>query len=97
MFGWESFGYALWWIFPIVIIALCFFLCLFMVRGCMDRMMGRHDPHDTTDQRWWVSRWNWYCPSRRSASSDSAMEILNKQYSLGEIDKKEYDTKRKRL
>ncbi|MGB7291709.1 MAG: SHOCT domain-containing protein [Thermodesulfobacteriota bacterium] len=68
MLGWESFGYAFWWIFPIIMIVLC----LFMMRGSMGCMGGRH----------------------RSSSSDPSLEILNKRYALGEIDKKEYDEKK---
>ncbi len=71
MLGWESFGYAFWWIFPIIMIVLCFF----MMRGSMGCMGGRH----------------------RSGSSDSAVEILNKRYALGEIDKKEYDEKKRTI
>jgi putative membrane protein len=71
MLGWEGFGYAFWWIFPIIMIVLC----LFMMRGCMGCMAGRS----------------------RSGSSDSAVEILNKRYALGEIDKKEYDEKKRTI
>jgi uncharacterized membrane protein len=71
MLGSEDFAISFWWIFPIVIIVLC----LFMMRGGMGCMRGRH----------------------RSGSSDSAVEILNKRYVLGEIDKKEYDEKKRTI
>jgi putative membrane protein len=41
MFGWEGSGFEFWWIFPLVMIILCFF----MMRGCMgfgDGSAGRH-------------------------------------------------------
>lgn len=73
---WADFGW--WWIFPIAMIILCFF----MMRGRMGCMMC------------------W--PSSRSsnktaeiATSDSAREILDKRYALGEINKQEYEEKRK--
>jgi putative membrane protein len=57
-------------------------LCIFMMRGRMCSMMG------------------W--PTSRSAdgtgpiaSSDSAGEILDKRYALGEISKEEYEEKKK--
>jgi putative membrane protein len=71
MLGWEGFGYAFWWIFPIIMIVSC----LFMMRGWIGCMGARS----------------------RSGSSDSAVEILNKRYALGEIDKKEYDEKKRTI
>ncbi len=71
MLGWESFRYAFWWIFPIIMIVLC----VFMMRGCMGCMVGK----------------------RRSGSSDSAEEILNKRYVLGEIEEKEYEEKKRAI
>lgn len=71
MLGWESFGYAFWWMFPIIMIVLC----LFMMRGGMSCTGGR--------------RW--------SGSSDSALEILKKRYSLGELDNKEYEEKKRAI
>ncbi|MGH7800046.1 MAG: hypothetical protein ACREOW_05365 [Thermodesulfobacteriota bacterium] len=65
MLGWESFGYAFWWVFPIIMIVLC----LFMMRGWMGCIGGR----------------------RQGGSSDSALEILNKRYALGEMDNKEHE------
>ena len=75
MLGWESFGYAFWWIFPIIMIVLMIVFCLFMMRGFMGCMRGSH----------------------RSGSSDSAMDILNKRYASGEVDKNEYEEKKKAI
>ncbi len=56
-------------------------LCLFMMRGCMGSMIGGCSPRSRSDRR-------------RSISSDSAMEVLNKRYTLGEINKDEYEEKK---
>ena len=46
MLGYESFEFGdWWWIFPIVMMILCFF----MMRGRMCSMMGGHDTQDATD------------------------------------------------
>jgi len=79
MGGYESFAFGdWWWIFPIVMMIVCFF----MMRGRMCGMMRGHDTQDTTDPH-------------RSASSDSAREILDKRYALGEISKEEYEEKKR--
>ncbi len=71
MLGSEGFAIPFWWIIPLIIIVLCFF----MMRGAMGCMRGGH----------------------RRGSSDSALEILNRRYASGEIDKKEYDEKKRTL
>ena len=67
MFGYE-FCAGYWWIFPLVMIVLCF---VFM-RGCMGRRMCG------------------WC-------SDSVLEILDRRYAKGEIDRDEYDEKKSEL
>ena len=42
MFCWESFNFPFWWIFPLVMIALCFF----MMRGRRGPMMCGFGSHD---------------------------------------------------
>lgn len=79
MAGFESFEIGnWWWIFPIVMMILCFF----MMRGRMCSMMGGHDSRDATD-------------SHGNVPSDSAREILDKRYALGEISKEEYEEKKR--
>ncbi len=79
MGGYESFAFGDWW--WIFPIAMMI-LCFLMMRGRMGCMMGGRDAQDAADLN-------------RSASSDSAREILDKRYALGEISKEEYEEKRK--
>ncbi len=79
MGGYESFAFGDWW--WIFPIAMMI-LCFLMMRGRMGCMMGGRDAQDAADPH-------------RSASSDSAREILDKRYALGEISKEEYEEKRK--
>ena len=70
---------SLWWIFPLVMIALCFF----MMRGRRGSMMcGFGSKNEDNDQM---------------IDSDSALDILDKRYALGEINKEEYEEKKESL
>jgi len=59
-------------------------LCVFMMRGRMGCMAG------------W-SRYRSATTTRGIAPSDSAKEILDKRYVLGEINKDEYEEKRRAI
>ena len=79
MYGSDFFNSSLWWICPILMIAVCFF----MIRGRRGSMMcgfgfrEKAIPHIST--------------------SDSAADILDKRYVSGEIDKEEYEDKKRTL
>ena len=77
--GYESFEFWDWWWIFPVAMMV---LCFFMMRGRTCCMMGGHDDQDATDLH-------------RRASSDSAKEILDKRYALGELGKEEYEEKKK--
>jgi len=72
MIGYEFCG-GYWWIFPLVMIILCF---VFMRRCMSKRMCG------------WSSG---------SGFGESALDVLNKRYAKGEIDRKEYEEKKREL
>ena len=79
MFGSELTCNSYWWIFPIFMMILCFF----MMRNRGWPMMccfGRRK-----------------MDNHQNMGSDSAIEILDKRYASGEIDKIEYEEKKRTL
>jgi uncharacterized membrane protein len=66
---------SLWWIFPLAMMALCFF----MLRKRSGSMCGFGSRDE--DQK-------------HISDSDSASDILDKRYALGEISKEEYQEKK---
>ena len=68
-----------WWLFPLVIIILCFLV----MRGWKGATM--------CGCRFWGTG------NHKIADSSSAVEILDKRYALGDIDKKEYEEKKSAL
>ncbi len=80
MFPAAGFGTGLWWIFPLVMIGMMVF-CFFMMRGHMGSMMCR--PGFRSPR------------SHGEDASDSALDILDKRYARGEINKEEYEAKKK--
>jgi putative membrane protein len=75
-------GFEYWWIFPLVMIALCVFMMWRgMGMGCMMRGMQSQGEKE---------RWG-------NVPSESALDILNKRYALGEIGKEEYEEKKKAI
>jgi uncharacterized membrane protein len=79
MYGSEFTWNSYWWIFPVVMMILCFF----MMRGRRGFRMCCFGPHDIENDR--------------TRKTESAIDILDKRYVSGEIDKEEYEEKRRTL
>lgn len=80
MFGSVFHGYTLCWIFPLLMIVLCVFMCVLMMRGRLGSMMCRPGSRSKV--------------SDNGDASDSALNVLNKKYAQGGISKEEYEEKR---
>ena len=75
----ELCNYSFWWIIPIVMMAICFF----MIRGRMGSMMCGHGSKDSE--------------GHNTSDSDSIINILDKRYAAGEINREEYEEKKRVL
>lgn len=88
--GWGMHGPGFWWIFPLIIIVLMVVMCVSMMRGggmgCMwrDRHMGSPESRDLTKRS-------------EGESAEPALDILDKRFAKGEINKKEYEEMKKAL
>jgi putative membrane protein len=81
MVGTEFTCFSYWWIFPVVLIILCFIMMIggrgsFMPCGCGFGRTRRRPPIH---------------------GRESAREILDRQYALGEIGREEYEERKKTI
>jgi len=83
MYGTEFCNFSFWWIFPFMMMVMCFFMCFFMMRGRRGSMMCGFGSRDK--DKYHIS------------TSDSATDILDKRYASGEIDKEGYEKKKRTL
>ena len=72
-------NFSFWWIIPVIMMILCFFMMRgrrgTMMRGCGSRGVD----------------------NRQTRIPESAIDILNKRYASGEINKEEYEEKKRTL
>ena len=72
-------NFSFWWIIPILMMILCFF----MMKGRRGSMMCGFGSRGIDNQE--------------TRAQDSAIDILKKRYASGDIDKEEYEQRRKTL
>lgn len=79
MFWSECSHGSLWWLFPLIMIALCFFI----MRGRKSSIMSGFGSRAEE--------------SHPVNTSESAMDILDNRYALGEIECEEYEEKKRTI
>jgi len=79
MYGSEFLSSSLWWICPILMIAMCFFM-MRRRRGSIMCGLGFRDKY-----------------RHHISTSDSATDILDKLYASGEIDRGEFEERKRTL
>ena len=82
MFMSEFFNFSTWWLFSLVMMAIC----IFMMRGRRGAMIcgfGSRNQDNHADQE-----------SHAIDPLDSPMEILDKRFALGELTLEEYEEKK---
>ena len=79
MYGSEFFNSSFWWICPILMIALCFF----MMKVRRDSQMCGCGSRDTD--------------GHQVGASDLAIDMLDKRHVSGDINKEEYEERKRTL
>ena len=83
--SWHGHTHGFWWIFPLMMMFMFFFFVLYGNRGGWWRLRQWRGEYPES--------WQTY-KGDRDATPESALDILDKRYARGEIDKEEYLEKR---
>jgi putative membrane protein len=77
-------GFGWWWIFPVAFMIIMFTFCFFMMRNRRGLMRCGPFARASNDLFW-------------GERSESAKEILDKRFARGEIEKDEYEDRKRHL
>ena len=88
--GWHMHGPGFWWIFPLMM------LFMFAIIAAIYFVLRRHRGDGQPPWQWMSEQagGRQHFEGYRDTASESAMDILDKRYARGDIEKEEYEEKK---